>query len=389
MKAHIAALSVVAAAALPSLAFAQDVRGVTATEIRLGTQDDLSGPIVFWGQPMRNGKILRIEEQNAKGGVHGRKLVLIGEDNGYDPKKGVLAAQKLIQQDKVFAMVGVLGTPIAMATMPIVVEAGVPFMYPGTNHRAMYEPFNKLKFSMAAPYDHQMRAAVQFMIADKGKKKIAIMYQDDEFGKELREAAEAQAKASNIPVVAVTSYKRGDTAFSSQVARMRQADPDLIIAGTVVRETAGLGLELKKVGWKVDVLASAAACNGAVPFIGKDAVEGFYIQCQYVPFGAEGESDAVKAWMKRYQDRFGKAPDVAAAIGYDMMELTILGLEGAGKDLTIEKFIAASETIKDWQNIFGSPKMSFGPDRRLGTRAFVLTQIKDGKFARVTGTLGE
>ena len=78
-----------------------------------------------------------------------------------------------------------------------------------------------------------------------------------------------------------------------------------------------------------------------------------------------------------------------AAIGYDMMELTILGLERAGKGLTIEKFIAASETIKDWQNIFGSPKMSFGPDRRLGTRAFVLTQIKDGKFARVTGTLGE
>jgi ABC-type branched-subunit amino acid transport system substrate-binding protein len=389
MKAHIIALSVAAALPMAGLAHAQDVRGVTATEIRLGTQDDLSGPIVFWGQPMRNGKILRIEEQNAKGGVHGRKLVLIGEDNGYDPKKGVLAAQKLIQQDKVFAMVGVLGTPIAMATMPIVLEAGVPFMYPGTNHRAMYEPFNKLKFSMAAPYDHQMRAAVHYMIAQKGKKKIAIMYQDDEFGKELREAAEAQAKAMNIPVVAVTSYKRGDTAFSSQVARMRQADPDLIVAGTVVRETAGLGLELKKVGWKVDVLTSAAACNGAVPFIGKDAVEGFYIQCQYVPFDAASESDAVKAWLKRYQDRFGKPADVAAAIGYDMMELTILGLERAGKELTTEKFIAASETIKDWQNIFGSPKMTFGADRRLGTRAFVLTQIKGGKFARATGTLGE
>lgn len=382
-------LAALAACAAVPLAHAQEVRGVTATEIRLGTQDDLSGPIVFWGQPMRNGKILRIEEQNAKGGVNGRKLVLIGEDNGYDPKKGVLAAQKLIQQDKVFAIVGVLGTPIAMATMPIALEAGVPFMYPGTNHHAMYEPFNKLKFSMAAPYDHQMRSAVAYMVSQKGKKKIAIMYQDDEFGKELREAAEAQAKEMNIPVVAVTSYKRGDTAFSSQVARMRQADPDLVVAGTVVRETAGLGLELKKVGWKVDVLTSAAACNAAVPGIGKDAVEGFYIQCQYVPFDAASESDAVKAWAKRYQDRFGKPADVASAIGYDMMELTIMGLERAGKDLTIDKFIAASETIKNWQNIFGSPPMTFGADRRLGTKAFVLTQVKDGKFARVTGTLGE
>jgi ABC-type branched-subunit amino acid transport system substrate-binding protein len=381
-------MAAVCAFALAGSATAQ-VQGLTATEIRIGTQDDLSGPIVFWGQPMRNGKVMRIEEQNAKGGVHGRKITLIGEDNGYDPKKGVLAAQKLIQQDKVFAMVGVLGTPIAMAAMPIVLEAGVPFMYPGTNHRAMYEPFHKLKFSMAAPYDHQMRAAVTYMVEKHGKKKIAIFYQDDEFGKELRDAAEAQAKAMNIPVVAVTSYKRGDTAFSSQVARMRQADPDLIVAGTVVRETAGLGLEISKIGWKVGVLTSAAACNAAVPGIGKDAVEGFWVQCQYVPFNAESEAEPVKAWMKRYQDRFGKPADVSAAIGYDMMELTILALERAGKDLTVEKFIAASEGIRNWQNIFGSPPMTFGPDRRLGTRAFVLTQIKGGKFTRVTGTLGE
>lgn len=382
----VAALAACTAAAA---AHAQDVRGVTATEIRLGTQDDLSGPIVFWGQPMRNGKVMRVDEQNAKGGVHGRKIVLIGEDNGYDPKKGVLAAQKLIQQDKVFAMVGVLGTPIALATMPIVLEAGVPHMYPGTNHRAMYEPFHKLKFSMAAPYDHQMKVAVRYMVETHKTKKIAILYQDDEFGKELREAAEAQAKAMKIPVVAVTSYKRGDTAFSSQVARMRQAEPDLIVAGTVVRETVGLGLELKKIGWKVDVLTSAAACNGAVPAIGKDAVEGFYIQCQYVPFDAATASEPLKAWMKRYQEKFGKPAEVASAIGWDMMDLVIVALERAGRDLTVDKFIAASEQIKGYENLFGSPPMTFGPNRRLGTTAFVLTRITQGKFERVTGTLGE
>jgi ABC-type branched-subunit amino acid transport system substrate-binding protein len=382
-------VAALAASTAAAASHAQEVRGVTAAEIRLGTQDDLSGPIVFWGQPMRNGKVMRIDEQNAKGGVHGRKLVLIGEDNGYDPKKGVLATQKLIQQDKVFAMVGVLGTPIALATMPIVLEAGVPHMYPGTNHRAMYEPFHKLKFSMAAPYDHQMKVAVRYMVETRNKKKIAILYQDDEFGKELREAAEAQAKALNIPVVAVTSYKRGDTAFSSQVARMRQAEPDLVVAGTVVRETVGLGLELKKIGWKVDVLTSAAACNGAVPAIGKDAVEGFYIQCQYVPFDAASASEPLKAWMKRYQEKFGKPAEVASAIGWDMMDLVIVALERAGRDLTVDKFIAASEEIKGYENLFGSPPMTFGPNRRLGTTAFVLTRITEGKFKRVTGTLGE
>ncbi|MFM8548847.1 MAG: ABC transporter substrate-binding protein [Betaproteobacteria bacterium] len=385
-----AALVVTALLAVPGdWAFAQSARGVTATEIKIGTQDDLSGPIVFWGQPMRNGKILRIEEQNAKGGVHGRKITLIGEDNGYDPKKGVLAVQKLIQQDQVFAIVGTLGTPIAMATMPIVLEAGVPHMYPGTNHRAMYEPFHKHKFSMAAPYDHQMRVAVEYLVNNRGKKRLAIMYQDDEFGKELREAAEMQAKKMNIPVVAVTSYKRGDTSFSSQVARMRQADADLIVAGTVVRETAGLGVELKKVGWKVDVVGSAAACNPGVAAIGKDAVEDFYIQCQYVPFDSATATPELRDWIKRYQDRFGRAPDSAAAIGWDMMDLLIAGLEKAGRNLTIDSFIAGSEQIRNHPNLFAAPLMSFGPDRRLGTQGFVLTQIKDGKFNRVSGTLGE
>ena len=100
MKSMIAPMILAAGASLCVSAAAQEIRGVTPTEIRIGTQDDLSGPIVFWGQPMRNGKIMRVEEQNARGGVHGRKLVLIGEDNAYDPKKGVLAAQKLIQDRK-------------------------------------------------------------------------------------------------------------------------------------------------------------------------------------------------------------------------------------------------------------------------------------------------
>jgi ABC-type branched-subunit amino acid transport system substrate-binding protein len=262
-------------------------------------------------------------------------------------------------------------------------------MYPGTNHRAMYEPFDRLKFSMAAPYDHQVRVGVRYMVETRGTKKVAILFQDDEFGREVRQAAEAEAQALGIPVVAVTSYKRGDTAFSSQVARMRQAGADLIVAGTVVRETAGLGLELKKVGWEVDVLTSAAACTETVPALGGQAVEGFCVQCQYLPFDEESEPEPVKAWLRRYRERFGKPADVSSAIGWDMMELTILALERAGRDLTVDRFVAATESITAWQNLFGSPPLTFGPDRRLGSRAFVLTEITNGKFRRISGTLGE
>jgi ABC-type branched-subunit amino acid transport system substrate-binding protein len=382
-------LTIAAIAACAAAAAQAQVKGVTPTEIRMGTHVDLSGPLTFWGVPMRNGHILRIEEQNAKGGVHGRKLTLIAEDNAYDPKKGVLATQKLIQKDEVFAMVGVLGTPIALASMPMVLDAGVPHMFPGSPHRAMFEPYHKLKFTLAAAYDDMVRAGVKYMIESKGKKRIAIMYQDDDFGKDIRDATLAQAKKMNIPVVSVTSYKRGDTAFSSQVARMRQDNPDLIVAATIIRETVGLAAELRKVGWSVDVMTTAAACNSAIVDIGKEAVEGLYVQCQYVPFDPDTDSPAVKDWAKRYQARFNQPATIPAAMGYNMQELMIHALEKAGKDVTVDKFIAAMETVKDWQDMFGTPPLTFTKEQRIGTRAFVLTQVTKGKFKRITGALTE
>ena len=368
---------------------AQTVQGVTADEVRIGIHLDLSGPITFWGVPMRNGHQMRVDELNEKGGVHGRKIRLIIEDNGYDPKKGVLASQKLIQQDKVFAMAGVLGTPIVMASMQTALDAGVPHIFPGSNARGMFEPYHKLKFSMAAPYDGQVKAGLKWVANARGTKRMGIIFQDDDFGKELRDAWVEQAKALKIEVAAEASYKRGDSNFSSQVARMKQANVDLIGVATIVRETVGVATEAKKLGWDVPMLASAAACNAAVPNLGKENVEGMYIVCQYLPFDYPSETAAVKDWMDRYKKRFNTDADASAAISYDIMEMTIQGLQAAGRDLTVDKFITGLESIKGWQDIFGAPPQSYGPNVRLGTKAALLTQITGGKFKRLTGAITE
>lgn len=384
-----ATIAVIGATLLMGNAVAQapQVQGVTADEIRIGIHLDLSGPINFWGAPMRNGHLMRAEEQNEKGGVNGRKIRLIIEDNAYDPKKGVLATQKLIQQDKVFAMAGVLGTPIVMASLQTVLDAGVPHVFPGSNARSMFEPYNQLKFSMAAPYDGQVKAGLKWVAAAKGSKRLGIIYQDDEFGKELRDAWVEQAKAMKIEVAAEASYKRGDTNFSSQVARMKQANVDLIGIGTVVRETVGVATEAKKLGWQVDMLASAAACNAAVPNLGKENVEGVYIVCQYLPFDYATETNAVKGWMDRYKKRFSAEGDVSAAISYDIMEMTIQGLQAAGRDITVEKFITALEGIRGWQTQFNAPPQTYGPNLRLGTKAALMTQITSGKFKKMSGPI--
>ena len=367
-------------------AMAQTPQGISATEVRIGTHLDLSGPITFWGVPQRNGHLMAVEEINADGGVHGRKFKMLIEDNGYDPKRGVLATQKLIEQDKVFALVGVLGTPVVMAQMPIALEAGIPHMYPGSPSRNMYEPFHKLKFSLATPYDDSTKAGVRYF-GTKGKKRLAIIYQDDEFGKEIRDAALAQAKTSGMTVVAEASYKRGDTVFSSQVARIRQGDPDLVVLGTVVRETVGVMVEAKNLGWKPTFLVPQSGCNQAVADLGRDNTEGLFALCQYVPFDFDTETPAVKAWMVRYEKRFNAKPDVSAAMTYDMEKLMALALQNAGKDVTVDKFIRATESIKNWQNIFGSPPLTFAANQRVGSTTAVLTQIQGGKFKRITEAL--
>src|SRR3990172_1126123 len=137
-------------------AFAQ-TQGVSKNELVIGSMQDLSGPIVAFSKQLVNGMNMRVDEINSSGGINGRKLKLVVEDHGYDPKKAVLATQKLVQKDRIFAMIGTIGTPTALPSMPILFEKNIPHLFPLTAARQMYEPLHRLKYSFAAPYYDQMR----------------------------------------------------------------------------------------------------------------------------------------------------------------------------------------------------------------------------------------
>ena len=206
-------------------------QGVTKDEIVVGSIQDLSGPIAGFGKQVRQGMLLRVDEINEQGGINGRKLRLIVEDSGYDPKKAVLAAQKLVNQDKIFIMVGHIGTAQNIAAMPVQFEKNVINFFPLTAAREMYEPFNRLKYSFAATYYDQMRTAMPKLVKDKGAKKVCTIYQDDEFGLEVLRGGEAGLKTMGMEFAEKTSYKRGATDFSSQVARMKAAGCDFVVHG--------------------------------------------------------------------------------------------------------------------------------------------------------------
>ncbi|HWP13535.1 MAG TPA: ABC transporter substrate-binding protein, partial [Ramlibacter sp.] len=202
--------TVLAAVALAAgLAAAQNAnQGVSKSEITLGSIQDLSGPIAGFGKQVRLGMMLRVDEINEQGGINGRKLKLLVEDSAYDPKKAVLAAQKLVNQDKIFIMAGHIGTAQNLAAMPVQFEKNVINFFPVTAAREMYEPFHRLKYSFAATYYDQMRTALPKLVKDKGAKKVCTMYQDDEFGLEVVRGAEAGLKTISMDLAEKTSYKR-------------------------------------------------------------------------------------------------------------------------------------------------------------------------------------
>jgi branched-chain amino acid transport system substrate-binding protein len=367
------------------LASAQNAnQGVSKNEIVLGSIQDLSGPIAGFGKQVRAGMLLRVEEINEQGGINGRKLKLVVEDSAYDPRKAVLSAQKLVNQDKIFAMVGHIGTAQNMAAMPVQFEKNVINFFPVTAAREMYEPFHRLKYSFAATYYDQMRTVVPKLAKDKGSKKVCTMYQDDEFGLEVMRGAEAGLKAAGMELAEKTTYKRGATDFSSQVARLKAAGCDMVVLGTIIRETIGAIGEARKTGYSPVFVGSSAAYTDLIHKLGGKAMDGFYAthtaQHPYVDEAAQ----PIRFWANKYKTKFNEDPTVFSVYGYQAIDTFARAAAKAGPNLSTESFIKAMDTMSVPGDIFGSPEMKFGPQKRLGNDLSRMSQIQDGRWKVVS-----
>lgn len=378
----------IAAALFAGAALAQ-TQGVSKNEIVIGSMQDLSGPIVAFSKQLKNGMEMRVEEINAQGGIHGRKLKLIVEDHGYDPKKAVLGAQKLVQRDKIFAMVGTIGTPTALASMPILFDKNVPHLFPLTAARQMYEPLHRLKYSFAAPYFDQMRAAVKHMVKNRGYKNVCTLYQDDDFGLEVMQGAEAGLKELNMGLAEKTTYKRGATDFSSQIARMKNAGCDFVVLGTIIRETLGAIGTARKLGWGVEFMGSSAAYTDLIHKLGGPAMNGFYAANTVNNPYMDDASRNVREWAGRYKAKFNEDPAVFSAYGYQVIDLFIQIADQTGPKLTVDSFIGTLENFTSPRDMFGADAMTFSKTKHLGSNRARLSQIVNGKWTPITDYITE
>ena len=363
-------------------AYAQG-QGVTATEIKIGQTTAYSGPASAYST-IAKAEAAYFAMINEQGGVNGRKIVLKIEDSGYDPKRAVLAAQKLVNQDKIFAMVGHIGTAQNVATFPVLFDKNIINFFPVTAAREMYEPFNRLKYSFAATYYDQMRLAVPRLVKEKGAKKVCAIYQDDEFGLEVLRGAEAGLKAAGMEMTEKTSFKRGATDFSSQVAKMKAAGCDFVVLGTIIRETIGTIGESRKTGFNPTFLGSSASYTDLIHKLGGKAMDGLYATMTVQNPYLDEASQPIRFWATKYKTKFNEDPTVFSVYGYGLMDAFIRGAQKAGANLTTDSFIKAMDSMTIPPDIFGSAEMTFSPTRRLGNESSRLSQIQDGKWKVVS-----
>ncbi len=359
-------------------------QGVSKTEITLGSIQDLSGPIAGFGKQARLGMLLRVDEINEQGGINGRKLKIIVEDSAYDPKKAVLAAQKLVNQDKIFMMVGHIGTAQNLAAMPVQFDKNVINFFPITAAREMYEPFHRLKYSFAATYFDQIRNAAPKLAKDKGIKKVCTMYQDDEFGLEVMRGGEAGLKSIGMEFAEKTSYKRGATDFSSQVAKMKAAGCEMVVLGTIIRETIGAIGESRKTGFNPVFLGSSAAYTDLIHKLGGPAMNGLYATMTVQNPYLDEASQPIRFWANKYKTKFNEDPTVFSVYGYNIIDIFAKAAQKAGTNLTTDSFIKVMDTMTIPPDMFGSAPGSYSPTKRLGSDASRLSQITDGKWKVVS-----
>jgi branched-chain amino acid transport system substrate-binding protein len=255
-------------------------------------------------------------------------------------------------------------------------------IFPLTSARSMYEPFHHLKFGLLSSYYDQMRSAVKYFAEKRGKKTMCALYQDTDFGKDVIAGINDQMKVQGLTLAAQTTHKPTDTDFTAAAAKLHDAKCDVVFFGTIVRDTIQAMSAIRKMGWDVDLVGQVASYDSAIAEVPGGITDGYYAMASFILVGAENPNPEVKAFVAKYNKMFGKDPNPAAQVGYTGGQVVIQALKNAGRDLTVESFIAGMEKVKGFKDIFGSPAITFGPDRHWGSNESFLAQVKGGKWVK-------
>jgi branched-chain amino acid transport system substrate-binding protein len=364
-------------------------RGITEDTIRIGSHTDLSGPIAIWGVPTTNGMRMRFDEAAADGGIHGRTIEFFVEDSQYQVPVAVKAVNKLLNVDEVFAMIGSMGTPHNNATFDRMFAQNVPNLFPMTAANSMYEPLHPLKFAYFVSYRDQARAGIAYMIEKRGYKKVCLQSMATDYGAEVVIGFEQAVEENDLEVVYVGRHKGSETDFVGTATSIKNSGCEMLFLGPFIKDAILLYTGVRDAGWEGDVIANMVPYLPEIPSAADGGMNGFYaIAPIFVPdFDEIAPGSWVGQWRDAYLEAYGEVPAAQSVMGYVMADLLIRGLEGAGPDLTVDKFVAALEAIDHYEDPFGGPSLSFSAEKHVAGNTLNLYQVVDQKWVTVAESL--
>ncbi len=357
--------------------------GITNEEILLGSSLVLEGAANFLGIQTSHGVTAYINSVNDAGGVNGRKIKVIFYNDNYDPLPCVQNTQKLINEDKVFALTSYVGTPTSVKAQPVWTNAKVPAVGFFTGAEGLRVPFNRYNIHIRASYYQEAAAIVDALVKNLNLKKIAVFYQYDAFGEAVKKGTEIALEKHGLAPVAYGSFERGTLNIEDGLKPIVDAQPEAVVMVGTYAPLAKFVKEAKKAGLAKTIFHT-------VSFVGPEALakelgtESSNVVVTQVmpPYGASSlaiVTEYLEALAKYFPN---DTPNFVSLEGFANAHVVVEGLKRAGKDLTRESFIDAIESIKPGQVGTGLG-FNYGPNDHVGLEKVYITQIKDGKFVEV------
>ena len=363
--------ALLAAAGLPALA--ED--GVTDKEIRIGMANALSGPASGLGVDLKAGADAFLARANAAGGVNGRRIVLVSKDDGYEPEKSAAATKALIENDKVFALFGYVGTPTSAAAVPLASRGGVPYLFPFTGAEFLRNPVNKWVFNVRASYFDETELMVERLTKDAGAKKIALFIQDDAFGEAGKAGVNRALHKRNMKVAEEARYKRNTLDVDAGLAKIKAAAPDGVVFIGTYASLAAIVKKARAQGIKAKFMTvSFIGTAGFIRDAGADG-DGVYIT-QVMP-SPDGGAPVVKQFL---QDMKGGPVNYSSLEGYVDAAVLVEALKKAGPNPTRAGFLSALEGLN---TDLGGLKVGFSATSHQGAKDVFLTVVRGGRAVQV------
>lgn len=357
--------------------------GVTADHIVFGQAAPFEGPASGLGLDMRLGIRAAFDEANKAGGVKGRKLELKTVDDGYEPTKSITATRKLLDDEKVFGLVGPVGTPTSAATQPIALQQGAPFIGPftGAEFLRAAEPFQPNVVNVRASYFQETETMVARLVADRGISRVGILYQDDAFGRAGLAGVQKALNKRGMALTGEATFERNTTAVKAALLTLERAKPEAVIMVGPYKPCA----EFIKLARRIKF--DPVFVN--ISFVGSDALAAHLgaagagvVVTQVVPFPGDESLPLVKAYRAALKATDANAkPGFVSLEGYMVGRLVIAALQKLDGTPTRKAML---ETIYASTFDLGGVKLSYGAKDNQGMDDVFLTVIQeDGTFKAV------